>query len=314
MNRQDVPIISVIVPCYNEEAVLEASMGILIEEMDFFRGAWEIILVNDGSTDKTRDLCLQFQEINTRIRILNLSRNFGHMAAISAGLLEARGTVIVTIDADLQDPPSKIKDMYIIWQQTECDYVQGVRVDRSADTFFKRNSARLFYKLANRITGLPIMMNAGDFRLITQEVRIALNNLSEGNKIYRFLIPWLGFKAAYLPYERQKRAAGETKYPFKKMMNLALDSLLSFSSKPLRHLSHFSFVAMSLMISLAFLFILLHFITDTIPGWTSLIFIMLASNAAMLGGISIIGEYIAKIYEISLNRPSVIYKEVKIED
>ena len=236
------------------------------------------------------------------------------MAAISAGLLEARGSVIVTIDADLQDPPSKIKDMYLVWQETKCDYVQGVRADRSTDTFFKRNTARLFYKLANRITGIPIMMNGGDFRLITREVQIALNNLSEGNKIYRFLIPWLGFKAAYLPYERQKRVAGKTKYHFSKMLNLALDSFLSFSSKPLRLLSHFSLITMSLMISLAFLFFILHFITDTIPGWTSLIFIILASNAAMLGGISIIGEYIAKIYEISLNRPAVIYKEVKNED
>jgi dolichol-phosphate mannosyltransferase len=236
------------------------------------------------------------------------------MAAITAGLLEAKGTVIVTIDADLQDPPSKIKDMYELWQKTKCDYVQGVRVDRSTDTFFKRNTATIFYKMAHRITGIPMIMNAGDFRLITQEVQITLNNLSEANKIYRFLIPWLGFKAAYLPYQRQKRAAGKTKYPFKKMLNLALDSFLSFSSKPLRLLSHFSLIAMSLMISLAFLFFLLHFITNTIPGWTSLIFIMLASNAAILGGISIIGEYIAKIYEISLNRPSVIYKEIKNEN
>jgi glycosyltransferase involved in cell wall biosynthesis len=313
VSKRHTPIISVIIPCFNEEEVLEASMEILVKELDFFKGSWEIIFVNDGSTDKTKEMCLKFKARNSRIRILNLPRNFGHMAAITAGLLEAKGSVIVTIDADLQDPPSKIKDMYELWQETKCDYVQGVRADRSTDTFFKRNSARIFYKLAHRITGIPIIMNAGDFRLITQEVQITLNNLSEGNKIYRFLIPWLGFKAEYLPYQRQKRAAGKTKYPFKKMLNLALDSFLSFSSKPLRLLSHFSLTAMSLMISLAVLFFLLHFIINTIPGWTSLIFIILASNAAMLAGISIIGEYIAKIYEISLNRPSVIYKEIENE-
>ena len=304
------PIISVIVPCYNEEEILEFSMSILIKELNYFDNSWEIILVNDGSTDNTKNICLAFKEINFRIRVLNLSRNFGHMAALTAGLKEAKGSVIVTIDADLQDPPSKIKEMYKIWQETKCDYVQGVRIDRSSDSFFKRNSAKLFYSFAKRIIGIPIVMNAGDFRLISRDVQSALNNLSESNKIYRFLIPWLGFKPEFIPYEREKRIAGITKYPISKMFNLALDSVLSFSSKPLRLLSHLSFLMMSIMFCLALLFMLLHFITDTIPGWSSLIFIILASNAAMMGGISIIGEYIAKIYEISLNRPSVIYKEL----
>ena len=305
-----VPEISVIVPCYNEEACLEISTSAIIGELAKTTSNWELILVNDGSTDRTLNIGRDLQKKHRQIRILDLSRNFGHMAAITAGYQEAKGDCIVTIDADLQDPPHLISEMFQIWKNQNCDFVQGVRADRSSDKFLKRVSAGMFYSIARSTTGIHIESHSGDFRLISRNVLKALNALPEKNKVYRLLIPWLGFEQRSVYYTRDIRVAGDTKYNIKKMLNLAIDSFLSFSSKPLRILSQLSFAATVFFLIAAILSLILHFFSSTIPGWTSLVFLILASNTLVLGGISIIGEYIAKIYEISLNRPNVIYSEI----
>jgi glycosyltransferase involved in cell wall biosynthesis len=304
------PEISVVVPCYNEEECLEASVEVIKNELQSISESWELILVNDGSTDKTQEICKKLLVSNRQIRILELSRNFGHMAAITAGYKEAKGDCVVTIDADLQDPPHVIKELYRIWKTENCDFIQAVRSDRSSDAYIKRVSASIFYTAARRTTGIKIESHSGDFRLISRRVVDILNSLPEKNKVYRLLIPWLGFKQKNVYYTRDKRIAGVSKYDLRKMINLAIDSFLSFSSKPLRILSHISIVATGVFILAAILSVWLHFLVSTIPGWTSIVFLILASNSLVLGGIAIIGEYVAKMYEILLNRPNVIYNEV----
>jgi glycosyltransferase involved in cell wall biosynthesis len=306
----NLPEISVVVPCYNEEECLEVSVTVIMRELRSISRRWELILVNDGSTDQTQEICKKLLALNNEVRILELTRNFGHMAAITAGYKEAKGDCVVTIDADLQDPPHVIKEMYHIWKREKYDFIQAVRSDRSSDSYIKRVSASIFYSAVRRITGIKIESHAGDFRLISRQVVDSLNSLPEKNKVYRLLIPWLGFKQKNVYYTRDKRIAGVSKYSFRKMVNLAIDSFLSFSSKPLRILSQMSIVATGIFMLAAVLSVWLHFLVSTIPGWTSLVFLILASNSLLLGGISIIGEYVGKIYEISLNRPNVVYKEV----
>ena len=304
------PMLSVVVPCFNEELVIAASLERLLQVLADVDYSWEILVVNDGSEDRTLEICKTWRGKYEEIRILNLSRNFGHMAAITAGFLEAKGDAVVSIDADLQDPPELIPKMVQIWLATECEVVQGIRSDRSSDTFFKRTSARIFYQAVRKLSGVEIVKDSGDFRLINRRVLDILNNLPEKNKIYRLLIPWLGVETEYLEYKRGTRFAGQTKYPFHKMFNLAIDSFLSFSSKPLRVLSQISFALTLILFILSLSVFIIHFVVQTIPGWSSIVLLILATNTAILGSIALIGEYISKIYQISLGRPVVVYQEI----
>jgi len=310
VNHTSTVELSVIIPCYNESEVLVSSVNLIAEVVQALTDSFEIILVDDGSLDETPQLCLNLVRDNQKIRCLRLKRNFGHMAAISAGYKEALGNAVVTIDADLQDPPIIIKEMFEIWRNSNCDYVQAVRNDRSTDTYFKKITAWAYYSLMRKMTEVRIENHSGDFRLISREILEELNKLQERNKVYRLLIPWMGYEPTFVYYKRESRKLGVTKYTYKKMFNLAVDSLLSFSSKPLRIMSQLSLAATVILMICAAAFFILHFYVNAIPGWTSIVFLTLSINSALLGGISIIGEYIGKIYEISLNRPMYTYKEV----
>ena len=223
---------SLVVPLYNEEAVIEACHQRLTAVLDSLDGNWEIIYVNDGSRDRTGQLARQLCQTDPRVKLLTFSRNFGHQCAITAGMDHAAGDAVIIIDADLQDPPELIPQMIAAWQ-AGADVVYGHRVARKGETAAKKLSARLYYRLLRRITDVDIPVDVGDFRLIDARVCAALSALPEHNRYVRGLISWLGFSQTYIDYIRAPRFAGETKYPLRKMVKLALDGITSFSYKPL---------------------------------------------------------------------------------
>ena len=238
--------LSIIVPLYNEELVVEAVIRKIFEEALSIGMTFEVIAVNDGSTDLTEKILMSLQKNYKQLRVVSFYRNCGHMAAISEGLLKSQGQLVVTLDGDFQDPPEYIKLLITKYQESMAlgepvDVVQTVRVDRSSDTFFKRITANIYYKIIRQLTGVKIIAHAADFRLLNRNAINVINAMDEYMKIYRILIPYLGLKTALVPIRRDARRAGESKYSIKAMVKLALNSFLSFSSTPLRLVGVFSF-------------------------------------------------------------------------
>ena len=225
-------VYSIIVPLYNEELVIDESYRRLKEVMDSIKENYEIVFVNDGSRDKTRDKAEEICENDENIKLINFSRNFGHQSAITAGMDLALGDAIIVIDADLQDPPEVILKMIEKWKEGY-EVVYGKRIKREGETFFKKFTAKMFYRLLKSMTSVDIPVDTGDFRLIDRKVCDALISLPEKNRYVRGLVSWVGYKQTYVEFERQERFAGETKYPLKKMMKLAFDGITSLSYKPL---------------------------------------------------------------------------------
>ena len=238
--------------------------------------------------------------------------------ALEAGLKASSGNFIVSIDADLQDDPNAIAEMYSIIQQKDdasnqiYDVVQAVRTARSSDTLFKRKSANIYYKLIGKLTGIPIAHHSADFRMITREANEILSGLPENRKIYRLLIPSIGFSVFNLETVRHKRYAGSSKYPLSKMINLALNSFLDFSIKPLRLMVKVGLFSTLLMFSFGIGTLLLWLNGSTIPGWTSLVFLLLASNSVIVLSLGVLGVYIGNLYEQIKARPSGIWKEIQL--
>ncbi|MEA4925055.1 MAG: glycosyltransferase family 2 protein [Syntrophomonadaceae bacterium] len=309
MNEQDIQY-SIIVPLYNEELVIDETCKRLVGIMDAMGESYEIILVNDGSKDKTFDMARSLCRINQNIKLLSFSRNFGHQIAITAGMDYAAGAAVVVIDADLQDPPEVIPEMIAKWKEGY-EVVYGQRIERKGETFFKRWSARLFYKILSHLTDVDVPMDVGDFRLIDRKVLEALSRLPERNRYVRGMVSWVGFKQIGVEFVRDERFAGETKYPLKKMLKFAVNAITSFSYKPLRIATYLGSLV-SLM-SFVYLFYVIYEklfgSRTTVPGWASLAAISLFFNGIVLVLLGIIGEYIGRIYDEAKGRPLYIISE-----
>jgi len=303
------PVISLICPCYNEENVVEIFLREITLILDEIGKLYEIVFINDGSLDNTLSTLWKLKEDKPYIRIINLSRNFGKEAALTAGLDMARGDVIIPIDADLQDPPVLIKEFVEHWENGS-DVVLAKRIDRSSDSFLKRMSAKLFYKINNKISKVEIPENVGDYRLITRKVLEALQQLPESERFMKGLFAWVGFKTSVVEYKRDARMAGETSFSGWKLWNLALEGITSFSTAPLK-----VWLYMGIFISfLSFLYgSIIMFKTIILgidlPGYASTMTVILFLGGIQLIGIGVLGEYIGRIYMESKRRPTYIIDE-----
>lgn len=298
-------LLSVIVPLYNEEEIVAKTFAVLEQELSEIEH--ELIFVNDGSTDRTREILESLLPKTPQNTLVNFSRNFGHQAAFSAGLKHARGRAVVIIDGDLQDPPALIHDMLKKWEEGY-QVVYAQRKKRKGETFFKKASAHAFYKILHALTSIDIPMDTGDFRLMDRAVVDQLNALPERNRFLRGLVCWVGFKRTGILYDRKERTAGKSKYPLRKMLRLAMDGITSFSTTPLK----VSFLTGMLATTVAFgLFVwsvLEKFLNPvtTVPGWASLMTAIVFFGGIQLMSIGILGEYIGRIYEEVKQRPLYI--------
>ncbi len=302
--------VSVVVPCYNEGQVIEFTIKELLSVADSIEGYdFELIFVNDGSSDDTEEKILAASREHANVRAFSFSRNFGHQQAVSAGLDVSTGDAVVLIDADLQDPPSLIKDMIVKWEQGY-DVVYGTRASRDGESFFKLASAKLFYRILNRLSEVPIPLDTGDFRLMDRQVVDQLNAMPEKSRFIRGMVSWIGFNQTAIEYERSPRFAGESKYPLAKMVKFALDGLLSFSVKPLKISIMMGFTCSGIALLMLLYSVYVRLLTDHwVSGWTSLLVSVLFIGGVQLISIGILGEYIARIYNESKGRPLYIIKK-----
>ena len=301
--------ISVVVPMFNEEEVVYESYKRLKGVMDSLNETYELVFVNDGSRDATPVIVRHICEADPTVHLIDFARNFGHQTAITAGMDYASGDAVVVIDADLQDPPEVIPDMIAKWREG-FDVVYGKRAERKGETFFKRFTSAAFYRVLRALTDVDIPVDTGDFRLIDRKVCDALKLIKERNRYVRGLISWLGFRQTGVEYVRDKRFAGETKYPLKKMLRFAFDAITSFSFKPLK-LSSYVGVTISLG-GFAYLMVVLYlklFTDRTITGWASMMAVSLFFNGVVLMMLGIIGEYIGRIYDEAKGRPLYLVRD-----
>ncbi len=299
---------SVVIPVYNEEECIAATYGRLAEIMDGTGESYELVFINDGSRDRSAEIISSLGSGDNRVKLVDFSRNFGHQIAVTAGLKHASGQAIIVIDADLQDPPEVIPQMIEKWKQG-FDVVYGQRLKRQGESLFKKATASIFYRTLRSMTNVEIPVDTGDFRLMDRKVVDVMNELSEQNRFIRGLVSWVGFKQTALEYVRDERFAGETKYPFKKMLKFALDGITSFSYKPLKIASYLGFALSAF--SFVYLIIVLYqklFTSNTIAGWTSTLAANLLFNGITLMMLGIMGEYIGRIYDESKRRPLYVIK------
>jgi dolichol-phosphate mannosyltransferase len=305
------PRLSIVVPCFNEEACLDALHQRLTGAAREAVGEdYEIVLVNDGSRDASWPLMQRIVAADPRVVAVNLSRNHGHQLALTAGLDLSRGETILIIDADLQDPPELLAKMLEAMKSEDADVVYGVRRSRRGDTAFKRVTAHAFYRLLSRATEVDIPLDAGDFRLMSRRALDALLAMPEQARFIRGMVAWIGFRQMPFAYDRQVRFAGETKYPVRKMFRFALDALTGFSSAPLKLASH-----AGLWLSAGSLLLILYIAYawtsgQSIQGWTSLMLVVLVLGAVQMFVLALMGEYIGRLYNEAKRRPLYIVQEV----
>ncbi len=306
--------LSVVVPMYDEEEVLPIFFDRMRPLLDGLGIQYEVLVVDDGSRDATASMLIAAAEDWPQLRLVRLLRNSGHQAALSAGFRRARGKYLVTIDADLQDPPEVIAEMLTAVKAADVDVVYGVRSDRSSDSFGKRTTARMYYRLMSRLVGKDIPFDGGDFRLVSRRVVDAVNGLPEDGRVFRLVIPWLGFPSAEVAYVRAERAAGHTKYNLTKMFRLAFDSVTAFSAAPLRLATWLGllggllsgvFVVGALVIKLA---------GESVPGWTSTVLAVSVIGAIQLLCLGLLGEYVARLFQSSQKRPQFLVGYDSLED
>jgi polyisoprenyl-phosphate glycosyltransferase len=302
---------SIVVPMYNEEEVITESYKRLKKVLDELTDPYELVFVNDGSKDQTVSIIKSICEKDRNVKLIDFSRNFGHQVAITAGMDYSIGQAIVVIDGDLQDPPEVIPKMIEKWKEGY-DVVYGKRTERKGDTFFKKFSAKMFYRFLKKMTDVDIPVDTGDFRLIDRKVCDALKQVNERNRYIRGLISWLGFRQTGVEFSRDKRFAGATKYPFKKMLKFAFDAITSFSYKPLKIASYIGLLLS--FFSFFYLLVVLYeklFTANTVPGWTSILAVNLFFNGIILLILGIIGEYIGRIYDEAKGRPLYVVRELR---
>ena len=302
-------LLSVVVPMYFEEAVATECYTRLTKVLSNF-DRYELVFVNDGSTDNTLPILTEVAAQDDHVKIISFARNFGHQAAVTAGIDYAKGDAIVIIDADLQDPPEIIPDMVSLWQNGN-DVVYAKRKKRKGESAFKLLTAKLFYRFLSVMTDVEIPTDTGDFRLIDRKVADAFKAMPERNRFIRGMVSWVGFTQTPIEYERDERFAGETKYPLKKMIKFASDGIISFSVKPLRVVTVMGFFATILAFLLLIYTIIIRVIGDVSIGWSSLMTAVTFFGGIQLLALGIVGEYIARIYEESKQRPLyIVAKEI----
>jgi glycosyltransferase involved in cell wall biosynthesis len=308
--NSDKRLVSLVVPVYNESEVI----GVFNERATRTLAAldgfdYEIIFIDDGSRDRSYELLAGFAAANPRLRVLKFSRNFGHQIAITAGIDHARGDCVVIIDADLQDPPEVIPAMIGRWREG-FDVVYGVRAEREGEGAMKLFTASAFYRLLTRLTNIQIPADVGDFRLMSRRATDQLKQLREKDRFVRGLVSWIGFPQTGLTYSRDKRFAGETKYPYRKMIKFAFDGITSFSTVPLK-LATWSGYAASL---LAFLYLLSVFVQKllgyTVEGWATIMVAVLFLGGVQLVCLGILGEYLGRIFNEVKPRPMYVVEEI----
>jgi glycosyltransferase involved in cell wall biosynthesis len=297
-------VLSVVVPVFDEQDVLPLLVPRLRPVLDGLGEQYEVLFVDDGSGDATPQLLAELAEAWPEVRVVRLASNAGHQAALTAGLRRADGDIVVTMDADLQDPPELVPEMLRTAREERVDVVYAARPSRSADTWFKRRTAGAYYRLVQRMTGVSLARHAGDFRLITRPVVDALNALPEHHRVYRLLIPLLGFPSAVAEHPRETRAAGRTHYPVRKMVLLASDSLVSFTSAPLRLATLLGLTSAGFSMLLAGWVLLVRVTGNAVPGWTSLALPVLFLGAVQLLCLGILGEYVGRVYDEVKRRPA----------
>ncbi len=303
-------ILSIVIPCYNEEEVIAETINRLLSVCDAGKGCnFELIFVDDGSRDRTRELLRTFAEKDSRIRVIGFARNFGHQIAVTAGIDAARGDAVVLIDADLQDPPEVIPDMISKWREG-FDVVYGIRTERAGESRFKLATARTFYRVLNKLSDVPIPLDTGDFRLLSRAVADALRAMPERDRFLRGMVSWAGFRQTALPYKRSGRFAGKSKYPLRKMLHFAIDGILSFSTKPLQMSIGLGMIAATIaLIGIIYAIALRLFTNIWVEGWTALMIAVLFLGGAQLLCVGILGEYIGRIYNEMKKRPMYVTDE-----
>lgn len=308
--RSDDPMVSLVVPVFNEQEVLGTFLEKTAAVMDATGLEYEYVFVNDGSTDGTLAALIEVSNENPRVRVIDLSRNFGKEAALTAGIDHARGNVTVPIDVDLQDPPELIPRFIEKWREGY-DVVYGVRTRRDEESLGKRASAGLFYRLFNRLSPTRIPDNTGDFRLLDERVVAVLRQLPERTRFMKGLFSWVGFRSVGVPYERPARAAGRTKWSVRKLWNFALDGIFSFSTVPLRVWSYIG-VAVSTLSFLYAIFIVTRVLIygKDVPGYASLLTAVLFLGGIQLLSLGILGEYIGRLFTEVKGRPIYVVDRV----
>jgi len=302
-------LLSVIVPCYNEEPVLRATHERLTKVLSGMAEDYELIFVNDGSRDQTQAILTQLQLTDPHTRVLLLSRNFGHQIAVSAGIEEAAGDAVVIIDADLQDPPEVIPQMVALWREGN-DVVYGVRIEREGESQFKLWTAKVFYRLINRLSETKMPLDAGDFRLLDRRVVEVIKTMPERARFLRGMVSWAGFRQVSLPYDRAARHAGDSKYPLRKMIHFAMDGIISFSLVPLKVAIWTGFLAIWIAVAGIIVAIIDRMLNKQLTrGWASLFVAVLFMGGVQLVSLGIIGEYLGRIYTEVKRRPLYVVQE-----
>ena len=308
--------ISVVIPMYYEEEVAEQCYKRMSDVLSNIKNYdYELICINDGSKDKTLEILENIAQNDKKVKVISFARNFGHQCAVTAGLKEVTGDAVVIIDADLQDPPELIPQMLKLWEQGN-EVVYGKRKTRDGESKFKLLTAKMFYKTLNALSDVDIPKDTGDFRLVDRKIVDQMNQLPEHNKFLRGLWSWLGYKQYAFEYERKERFAGKTKYPLKKMLKLASDGIIGFSTKPLKIVGVLGIV--SIIISLRILiYSLLSFIFNwgnLTSGWTSIMVAITLFSGVQLLSLWIMSEYIGRIYDETKQRPQyIVEKKINIE-
>ena len=304
------PRLSVVTPCYNEEGSLaDLHRRITAACQEAVGEDYEIVLVNDGSRDSTWLRLMLLAEQDPHVMAVSLSRNHGHQLALTAGLTQCRGDRVFILDADLQDPPELLGPM-MARMDAGSDVVYGQRITREGETMFKRLSAALFYRLLRRLVDIDIPLDTGDFRLMSRRAIDILNRMPEHHRFVRGMVSWIGFRQEALPYHREPRFAGETKYPFSKMLRFALDAITSFSIKPLRVASWLGICAGGAGL-LVMIYVLVGWALGyAVSGWTSLMMITLFLGSSQLFVAGVIGEYLGRLYLESKGRPLFVIESV----
>jgi dolichol-phosphate mannosyltransferase len=297
---RELDLLSVVAPVYNEEALVDefyARVCAALEGLPF-----ELVLVDDGSSDGSTAALERLAEHDPRVRVVFLSRNFGHQTALTAGLDHARGDAVVMLDADLQDPPELIEKMLDHWR-AGCDVVYAVRERRDGESRFKLSTARWFYKLFDRLAQVELQHNSGDFRLLDRRALDALLSMRERNRFLRGMTVWVGYTQAAVPYKRDPRYAGETKYTIAKMVKFSLDAISSFSHRPLQLATLFGFIVSTVAFVAIPIVIVLRILGSYLPGFSSITIAILLLGGIQLIAIGIIGEYVGRIYDEVKGRP-----------
>ena len=307
--------ISVVIPMYYEELVVDECykrMTDVLTKMKEYE--YEIICVDDGSGDNTLQILEDIASKDNHVKVISFARNFGHQCAVTAGLKNTTGDAIIIIDADLQDPPELIPEMLKLWEQGN-EVVYGKRKTREGESAFKLFTAKMFYKTLNALSDVDIPKDTGDFRLVDRKIVDVMNSLPEHNKFLRGLWGWIGFKQIAFEYERKERFAGKTKYPLKKMLKLASDGIISFSTKPLKLVGGLGFISIFISI-IILIYSILSFVfkwNNLTPGWASIMVAITFFSGIQLLSIWIISEYIGRIYDETKSRPQyVIRKKINI--